>query len=139
MKARKTAQWTSVLWSLVLGLGLTLGALWVLVPHATAQAQVVNPDFGMDGSHGAAIAARGAAGQASPSAVITAPRSGVGIPPVPTPMPRRPSPALSKLPPSAGAMPAALGPEQPIMALSPPMVGNANLAVCLTTDRVWGA
>ncbi len=99
---------TSIFWSSVIGFGLLLGLLWSLTPRMAVEAK-----------------------NASPGSIVPVLFEGS----------RRPSTgswATSVAPPVAPAVDgiSARSPKAPL--LTPPMPGTADLAIGITTDRVWG-
>jgi uncharacterized repeat protein (TIGR01451 family) len=105
-------------WAVALGLGLTAGLLWAFTLRSQAEGQVVSP--------GSAVPARAASDEA---AVVA--QASTSAPPASAPASAPPAPA------AAGLM-ASEGSGQPEALLAPPLPGSADLAICMTTDRVWG-
>jgi len=127
-EGKKTIGTARLLWPLILGLALALGLLWALMPHATVEAQAVNPSL------------------------ANAPRVSVPPPPqtredllLPRTIPSHGWPELrdgSRTIRGAPMFALAGGADgvrsHAAALLTPPLPGSTDLAICMTTDRVWG-
>ena len=127
MNAGRRIKLSRLLWPLILGLAMTVGLLWMLVPHSAANAEAAKLDSAYAPRHAAVVAPRGGAtSHLSVGAVITvSPRTGPALPAV-APVER------------GGQASRAQFTGWEFTLLSPPLAGSSDLIVCMGSDRVWG-
>ena len=120
--------------SLVLGVGLTVGLLLTFSLRLKAEGQAVNPGLAADPTSGAGLA------QVASEEAVEVARTSAGAVPAPAPAaapPAAPSGAgRASLFASAGDF-AGVGSRDAVL-LTPPLPGSVDLALCMTSDRVWG-
>ena len=144
MNRTKTARPARLLWSLLLGLSLALGLLWAMIPHLAAEAQAANPGLTVDLPDDATWSQM-VPDDTAPVARTSADASAPAPPPSERTPPNFAPPHGRRMPPDgqqiAGGAPLfapAGARSQGAAPLTPPLPGSTDLAICMTSDRVWG-
>ena len=149
-KRGRTARAAGLIWSLILGLGLILVLLWALMPHAAAEAQNVTSPASAEQEARRSTVKAALVTDPEPAGEVVA----VEVQETPLMSPpadfyrrsvgagERPSERYSTWAQSASGAPlyAALpaGPPSAASPLTPPLPGDSDFKICMTTDRVWG-